>query len=112
MSLGFEYLYFDHLIKNKQLEITTCQTTSIVKQVNIQELNTSLNNQNKKYQILNDDYNQILINLEAWKVKPAEIKYKIIYRDIIKEVPLDSNTCKDVSSVLDSIRTIDLNELY
>lgn len=82
----------DLITKNSLLEVEK------VKNIN---LNASIKNQNEKIENNQIDLDTKLKELEEWKNKPAEIKYK----EIIKFKEIKSNECTDIKNIINSIRT-------
>lgn len=82
----------DLITKNSLLEVEK------TKNIN---LNASIKNQNEKIENNQIDLDTKLKELEEWKNKPAEIKYK----EIIKFKEIKSNECTDIKNIIDSIRT-------
>lgn len=82
----------DLITKNSLLEVEK------TKNIN---LNASIKNQNEKIENNQIDLDTKLKELEEWKNKPAEIKYK----EIIKFKEIKSNECTDIKNIINSIRT-------
>lgn len=82
----------DLITKNSLLEVEK------TKNIN---LNASIKNQNEKIENNQIDLDTKLKELEEWKNKPAEIKYK----EIIKFKEIKSNECSDIKNIIDIIRT-------
>lgn len=82
----------DLITKNSLLEVEK------TKNIN---LNATIKNQNEKIENNQIDLDTKLKELEEWKNKPAEIKYK----EIIKFKEIKSNECTDIKNIINSIRT-------
>lgn len=69
---------------------------------------SALDKQNTEINKLRLDNNTSTEKLAKWKVLPAKIRYKVIYKtsEVIK-----SNECKDIKSSIDNIRNIDFKQL-
>ena len=98
------------LSQNKTLTIDLNTTNSLlevekakleVEKAKNVNLNASIKNQNEKIENNQIDLDTKLKELEEWKNKPAEIKYK----EIIKFKEIKSNECTDIKNIIDSIRT-------
>lgn len=91
------------LSQNKTLTIDLNTTNSLleVEKAKNVNLNASIKNQNEKIENNQIDLDSKLKELEEWKNKPAEIKYK----EIIKFKEIKSNECIDIKNIIDSIRT-------
>lgn len=82
----------DLITKNSLLEVEKAKNIN---------LNASIKNQNEKIENNQIDLDTKLKELEEWKNKPAEIKYK----EIIKFKEIKSNECTDIKNIINSIRT-------
>ena len=82
----------DLITKNSLLEVEKAKNVN---------LNASIKNQNEKIENNQIDLDTKLKELEEWKNKPAEIKYK----EIIKFKEIKSNECTDIKNIINSIRT-------
>lgn len=80
-------------IKNKVSEIA-------IKDANNITLTSTIKSQNEKIEQIENSYNEKTKEFEIWKNKPPEIKYK----EIIKNVEVKSNECKDIKSIIADIR--------
>jgi uncharacterized protein HemX len=91
------------LSQNKTLTVDLNTTNSLleVEKAKNVNLNASIKNQNEKIENNQIDLDTKLKELEEWKNKPAEIKYK----EIIKFKEIKSNECTDIKNIIDSIRT-------
>lgn len=91
------------LSQNKTLTIDLSTKNSLleVEKTKNVNLNATIKNQNEKIENNQIDLDTKLKELEEWKNKPAEIKYK----EIIKFKEIKSNECIDIKNIIDSIRT-------
>lgn len=80
-------------VKNKTAEIA-------VKDANNISLTSKIKSQNEKIEQIENNYVEKNKEFEIWKNKPAEVKYK----EIIKNVEVKSNECKDIKSIINDIR--------
>lgn len=63
--------------------------------------------QNRKVEQMRKRENDAISKLREWKSKPAEVRYKTIYKT--REVK--SNECADIKNVISSVRYIDYDSL-
>lgn len=79
-------------VKNKTAEIA-------VKDANNINLTSTIKSQNEKIEQIENNYVEKNKEFEIWKNKTAEVKYK----EIIKNVEVKSNECKDIKSIINDI---------
>ena len=97
ITIYFLNMNRESLIKDltdKQIELSNEQANNIT-------LSSKLKDQNQKIAEQTNNYEAKLKEFQAWKDKPAEIKYK----EIIKYQEIKSNECKDIKSIINDIRT-------
>ena len=75
----------------------------------VKDLEDVIDKQNKALKDIEVDYNASLVELDEWKNKPAEIRYKTIYEKIPAEVNMTRGNCEDTSKFIDALRGINLN---
>jgi uncharacterized protein HemX len=68
---------------------------------NNQTLKGSIATQNLKIETQKVNLSKRLNELDKWKNQPREIKYK----EVIKNVEVKSNECKDIKNIINDIRT-------
>ena len=98
-------------IKDLQLQVSQMEITVINKKLEVERLETSIISQNKYIESLEANKTKNLAELEKWKNKPAEVRYKTIYETIYKDKEIKSNECKDIKTMLDNVRSIDFSSL-
>ena len=72
---------------------------------------SALEFQSQEITELEVDYNSSIIDLEMWRSKPPDIKYKTVYKYIPQEVNLTRGECNDTKQLIGAIRHIDFSEL-
>lgn len=71
--------------------------------------NQALNTQSKEIEAQRIDYEA---RLKAYANIKPEVKYKTIYRDVVREVNLTKESnCEDTKAIIDGIRNTDINGL-
>ena len=105
-------LYF--YIHSLKVQIDTLQDNlkdSYVEAANLklqsERYRNALDAQNKEIEEARVDKQLAIKKLSEWNAKPAEVRYKVIYK--IREVK--SNDCEDIKTQLDSIRHLDYEQL-
>ena len=98
-------------INDLQFQVSTIQTKLANKNLEVERLENSLNKQSALVEALEVDRNSSLTKLQEWKNKPAEVRYKTIYKTIYKEGVVKSNECKDIKSMLNDVKLINFNSL-
>ena len=66
--------------------------------------------QTDKIEALRVDYNASVTKLEEWKSKPPKVRYETIYKYIPK-IEYIKGDCNDTKMLINSIGTIDYNDL-
>lgn len=95
------YIYMqNHTINNLQTELQLKVAEIAVKDANNINLTSTIKSQNEKIEQIENNYVEKNKEFEIWKNKPAEIKYK----EVIKNVEVKSNECKDIKSIINDIR--------
>ncbi len=87
-------------IEKLELDITNKVSEIAVKDANNINLTSTIKYQNEKIERIENNYVEKNKEFEIWKNKPAEIKYK----EVIKNVEVKSNECKDIKSIINDIR--------
>ncbi len=100
--IGGAYTYFikselekvqaSYLDQGKELAIE--KANSITAKATIESQNNAIESQKV-------EYSEKLQELEDWKNKPSEVKYK----EVIKYKEVKSNECEDIKNVINSIRS-------
>ena len=99
-------------LKTKNSELKTELATALyrngLKDINIRDMNFSITTQNIEIDRLKIDYEAKILEYESREPD-------IIYKTIVKRVPVDTNitrgNCEDTKNVIDAISTIDFNSL-
>lgn len=95
------YIYMqNHSIDNLQTELQLKAAEIAVKDANNINLTSTIKSQNEKIEQIENNYVKKNKEFEIWKNKPAEIKYK----EVIKNVEVKSNECKDIKTIINDIR--------
>lgn len=101
-------------IQDLKTDIANLNTAIAYYEVELEKLRSSNDGYKRSINVQNEAINTLAINkteldkkLEEWQNKPAEIRYKKIYK--MREVK--SNECKDIKDTIDSIRNLDFNSL-
>lgn len=95
------YIYMqNHTINNLQIDLQEKAAEIAVKDANNINLALTIKTQNEKIEQIENNYVEKNKEFEIWKNKPAEIKYK----EVIKNVEVKSNECKDIKSIINDIR--------
>ena len=87
-------------IEKLQTEVQLKTAEIAAKDANNINLTSTIKSQNEKIEQIENNYIEKNKEFEIWKNKPAEIKYK----EIIKNVEVKSNECKDIKSIINDIR--------
>lgn len=87
-------------IEKLQTELQLKTAEIAVKDANNISLTSTIKTQNEKIEQIENNYIEKNKEFEIWKNKPAEIKYK----EIIKNVEVKSNECKDIKNIINDIR--------
>lgn len=95
--IGFTILYINNLREENKI----LNANLVLEKANNVSLMASINSQNEKIEENKIDYEKNLKELEDWKNKPPNIKYKAVIK--FKEVK--SNECKDIKNIINDIRT-------
>jgi len=75
-------------------------------------LESFINSQNTQIRVLEVDYNNSIVELNEWKNKPIEVKYKTLYEYLpTKIIKVKTNDCNTTNIILDAIRNIDYNSI-
>ena len=100
--IGGAYTYFikselekvqaSYLDQGKELAIE--KANSITAKATIESQNNAIESQKV-------EYSEKLQELEDWKNKPSEVKYK----EVIKYKEVKSNECEDIKNIINSIRS-------
>ncbi len=88
-------------IKKLESEKVELQTKLIACKSNNQTLKGSIATQNLKIETQKVNLSKRLKELDKWKNQPKEIRYK----EVIKNVEVKSNECKDIKNIINDIRT-------
>ena len=101
-SIGGAYTYFikselekvqaSYLDQGKELAIEKANNTVI---------KATIESQNNAIESQKVEYSEKLQELEDWKNKPSEIKYK----EVIKFKEVKSNECEDIKNIINSMRS-------
>jgi len=95
------YIYLQNqTIDNLRLDIQSKVSEIAVKDANNINLTATIKSQNEKIKQIENNYDKKNKEFEIWKNKPAEVKYK----EVIKNVEVKSNECKDIKSIINDIR--------
>ena len=71
--------------------------------------NQALDTQTKEIEAQRVDYEA---RISAYKNMSPDVKYKVIYRDVVKDVNLTKeSSCDDTKNIIDGVRTIDFSGL-
>ena len=104
------YIYnLNQAIASLELDNANLQNKLIKEQLQGSLYKSSLDKQSLLVEQMRADYDASVDKLNKWKAKPAEVRYEVIYKTINKE--LKSNECKDVTSSIDTIKSIDYSLL-
>ena len=100
--IGGAYTYFikselekvqaSYLVQGKELAIE--KANSITAKATIESQNNAIESQKV-------EYSEKLQELEDWKNKPSEVKYK----EVIKYKEVKSNECEDIKNIINSMRS-------
>jgi len=104
------YFYIHSLktqINDLKVEIQATQVKLANSQLEATRYKSALDKQNIMIENLKVSKNNALNELEKWKAKKPEVKYKVIEK--IRKVK--SNECKDIKNTLDDIRHLDFHSL-
>ena len=104
------YMYIGSLktqIKELRNEVKELSVDALLNKHQADTCKQQVEVQNSKIEELAAKEKKALMQLEAWKHKPAKVKYKVITK--IRKVK--SNECKDVKNAINAIRSIDYNDL-
>jgi hypothetical protein len=71
---------------------------------------SSITTQNEEIDKLKVELSFRIKELKEWKIKPPTIKYKVIYRDVIKDSNL-TGECEDVQELINNTSIVNLNSL-
>lgn len=105
------WFVMDTKIDNRDATILKQQNEIILSKANYNTCSSSLARQNIAIGNLRVDINESMIELETWKNKPEEVRYEVIYKTIPADINLSSERCEDVKSIVDSLSTIDYDNL-
>ena len=103
-ALVGSYLYSNTLkdeIDDLNISLNTTKSLLVVEKANNVTLKAALSSQNIEIEKNKIDLDEKKKELEEWKNKPPNIKYKTIEK-IIKQG--DSNECENIKNMLDDIR--------
>lgn len=98
LSASFNWIQ-SNKIEKLELDIINKASEIAVKDANNINLNSTIKSQNAKIEQIENNYVEKNKEFEIWKNKPAEVKYK----EIIKNVEVKSNECKDIKSIINDI---------
>lgn len=107
-AMGAYMFILSQKVDSLESSLQSSQVKVLTGEVNLRTCKASLTKQNEKFESLSADYDNARSAVEHWKAKPAEVRYKYIYKTIGK---VKSNECNDTKSMLDSVRNIDFNSL-
>jgi len=105
------YLYITGLknsIEQLKLDYLKAQKESVVKELEVQRLKSSLSEQSRAVEFLKKDVETSMKKLKEWRAKKPKIRY-IKTPTIIREI--QSNECKDIKNSINAVRSINFNEL-
>lgn len=96
------YIYMQNItIDTLQTKLQLKTSEIAVKDANNITLTSTIKNQNEKIEQIENSYIEKNKEFEIWKNKPAEVKYK----EIIKNIEVKSNECKDIKNLINDIRS-------
>lgn len=100
--IGGAYTYF---IKS-ELEKVQAKFSEQGKELAIEKANNTvikatIESQNNAIESQKVEYSEKLQELEDWKNKPSEVKYK----EVIKYKEVKSNECEDIKNIINSMRS-------
>ena len=101
------YLYADALkkeVSDLNTSLNTATSLLAVEKANNTALKASIDSRNIEIEKQKINLSKKMEELEEWKSRPPDIKYK----EIIKYKEVKSNECKDIKNIIDSIRNITL----
>ena len=98
-------------INKKNNLIISLQTELSVKTETIKKLDEAIESQNEITARFYIDRDRTLKQFEDYKKLPPKIKYKYIYKTVIKDVNINDGSCDNVKIVTDNIKHINLNKL-
>ena len=103
--------FYIHSLKVQIDDLQDNLKDSYVETANLQlqseRYRNALDIQNKEIKLMGINAQVAKEKLSKWKAKPAEVRYKVIYK--IRKVK--SNDCEDIKTQLDSIRHLDYEQL-
>jgi len=108
------YWYINSLrieIKDLQVEVAEMKSKYDSKSFEVERLEAVIETQNKAINELKVSEEKHLAELEEWKNKPAEVKYKYIKDIIYKDKEVKSNDCEDIKAVIDNVRKLDFSRM-
>ena len=98
-------------VNGLEKDLLACGKEKAELQLSVEKFRDALTVQNKAIDNLKIDYDLAIIELEDWKSKPAEVKYKYIYETVVKEINVTRGDCNDTTLLIESIKHIDFSQL-
>ena len=110
-AVAIAYITYCNIqINSLEKEVKYLNAKLITSTANNLTLRGSISSQNEKIKKYELDIQAKEKELLEWQNKPAKVKYKTIYRDIVKDSNL-TGECDEVKSIINSIPSINLNSL-
>ena len=77
----------------------------------VKDLNDAIDEQNRIIVEYYNDRDKAIKEFEAYKKLPPKIKYKYIYKTVLKDINTKDERCENVNKVTNNIKSINLNKL-
>ena len=104
-------IYYQSEISKLNYAIDSLKKDVIISEVNGQRLRKSIHAQNKEIHSQSVELDKNKAMLEEWKNKPAELRYKVIYKNIPTYIDTKEESCENTEIIIDAVRSIDFSSL-
>ena len=100
--IGGAYTYFiKSELEKVQAEFSEQGKELAIEKANNTVIKATIESQNNAIESQKVEYSEKLQELEDWKNKPSEVKYK----EVIKYKEVKSNECEDIKNIINSMRS-------
>lgn len=104
-AIGYHYVVVDNLEK----DVLRLKNDLILAMSDSASCQKAIDLQNLAIQGLSADYDKAKNELDEWKRKPPQVKYKTIYKRIPVEVNATRSDCKDIKGILNAVKEMEIN---